>query len=112
MATTLYTGGRVLPCDGVTPADEALVVRDGRIAGVGAREAMARLAGPGAERVDLRGATLLPGFVDTHPHLLHFGAFDRRRIRRTGEGGAGELPRTRVLRTVMGGRTVWDAGAL
>jgi len=47
-STTLYTGGRVLLCDGATPAAEALVVR---------------------------GATVLPGLVDTHPHVLHFGAF-------------------------------------
>ena len=30
-------------------------------------------AGAGARRVDLHGATVLPGFVDTHPHLMHFG---------------------------------------
>jgi len=75
MATTLYLGGRVLVCDGVTPADDALVVRDGRVAGVGARDAMTRLAGRDAETVDVRGATILPGLVDTHPHVMHFGAF-------------------------------------
>src|SRR5262245_31278292 len=75
MAAILYCGGRVLPCDGVTPAAEALLVRDGRIAAVGPREAMTRLGGADAEHVDVRGATVLPGFVDTHPHVLHFGAF-------------------------------------
>ena len=25
--------------------------------------------------VDVRGATILPGLVDTHPHVLHFGVF-------------------------------------
>ena len=29
---TLYRGGRVLVLDGVTPPQEALVVRDGRVA--------------------------------------------------------------------------------
>ena len=29
---TLYSGGRVLVLDGVTPPQEALVVRDGRVA--------------------------------------------------------------------------------
>ncbi len=75
MATTVYTGGRVLACDAATPPAEALVVRDGRVVGVGPREAMARLAGASAEHVDVRGATIMPGFVDTHPHVLHFGAF-------------------------------------
>jgi predicted amidohydrolase YtcJ len=75
MTTTVYTGGRVLVCDGATPPTDALAVRDGRVAGVGARDAMLRLAGPGAQVVDVRGATILPGFIDTHPHVLHFGAF-------------------------------------
>jgi predicted amidohydrolase YtcJ len=75
MRTTLYAGDRVLACDGVAPPAEALVVRDGRVAAVGARAAIARLAGAGAEQVDVRGATILPGLVDTHPHALDFGAF-------------------------------------
>ena len=75
MGTTLYRGGRVHRCDGRAPAGDALVVRDGRVAAVGDRTAMERAAGPGAERVDVRGATILPGLVDTHPHLMHFGVF-------------------------------------
>ena len=71
----LYTGGRVLALDGTTAPAEALIVRDGRVAGVGSREDMTRLAGPRAEHIDLRGATVMPGLIDTHPHVLHFGAF-------------------------------------
>ena len=72
---TLYSGGRVLVLDGVTPPQEALVVRDGRVAGVGDAGDMTRLAGQGARCVSVRGATIMPGLIDTHPHLLHFGAF-------------------------------------
>ena len=71
----MYAGGRVLVCDGTTAAADAVVLRDGRVAGVGPRAAMGRLAGADAESVDVRGATILPGLVDTHPHVLHFGAF-------------------------------------
>src|SRR2546428_10436351 len=73
--TTLYTGGLVHVLDGVTPPAESLVVRDGRVVGVGSAADMTSLAGNTAEPVHLRGATVLPGFIDTHPHLLHFGAF-------------------------------------
>ena len=66
--------------DGATPTAEALVVRDGRVAAVGPRDAMTRLAGATAEIVDVRGATVMPGLVDTHPHVLHFGAFAERLI--------------------------------
>jgi predicted amidohydrolase YtcJ len=59
----------------VTAPAEALVVREGRVAGVGDEDDMARLAGKAARRVSVGGATILPGLIDTHPHLLHFGAF-------------------------------------
>ncbi len=72
---TPYSGGRVLVLDGVTPPQEVLVVRDGRVAGVGDAGGMTRLAGQGARCVSVRGATIMPGLIDTHPHLLHFGAF-------------------------------------
>src|SRR5213593_1474492 len=75
MTATLYRGGRVLVCDGATPPAEALVVRNGRVLAAGPRVAMERVAGPAAEHVDVRGATVMPGLIDTHPHLLHFGAF-------------------------------------
>jgi predicted amidohydrolase YtcJ len=73
--TTLYAGGRVYVLDGQTPPGEAIVVRDGKVAGVGSDSDMRRLAGQGAERIDVRGAAIMPGLVDTHPHLLHFGSF-------------------------------------
>jgi predicted amidohydrolase YtcJ len=71
--TTLYSGGTVLVLDGQTPPADAAVVRDGRIAATGARQEMQDLAGRSAIHVDLQGATLMPGLIDTHPHLLHFG---------------------------------------
>ena len=61
-------------CDDGPPV-AALVVRGGRVVASGETSAMRAVAGPGAETIDLRGATVLPGLVDTHPHLLHFGAF-------------------------------------
>ena len=73
--TRLFHGGRVHALDGVTAPGEAVVVRAGRVVGVGSNADMRALAGTGAEPVDLRGATVLPGLVDTHPHMLHFGAF-------------------------------------
>lgn len=74
MPTTLYHGGRVHPMDG-TPGGDALLVRDGRVVATGPVRDLQAEAGPDAERVALRGAVVLPGLVDTHPHLLHFGAF-------------------------------------
>ena len=48
-----------------------VLCREGRIAFVGAEEELRRRFGPlpDAERLDGRGGTLLPGFVDPHTHL-------------------------------------------
>ena len=70
----VYIGGEVLTgSSGET--SEAILVRDGRIAAIGTETDVLQAAGSAAERQDLDGATVIPGLVDTHPHLLHFAAF-------------------------------------
>lgn len=73
-ATTLYENGTILTLDHAQHRHAALVVKDGCIAGLGTDEDMRALAGPDAARVDLAGATLLPGIIDAHPHAMHFAA--------------------------------------
>ncbi|MFI5091896.1 MAG: imidazolonepropionase [Candidatus Acidiferrum sp.] len=52
--------------------DGALLVRDGKIAAVGTRAKMEALPeAASAERLDLGGRVVLPGFVDSHTHLIH-----------------------------------------
>ncbi len=52
--------------------DGALLVRDGRIVAVGGRAKVEALAeARAAERLDLGGRIILPGFVDSHTHLIH-----------------------------------------
>ena len=83
--TTLYRGGRIHPMTAAADAEGAkraaakpagaMVVRDGTIVAVGDDDDMRAVAGAGATRVDLDGACVLPGLIDTHPHLYHFGIF-------------------------------------
>ncbi len=74
----LLTGGEVLALDGGAAVHEALVIDEsGRVAGVGSAAEMAAIAGDLPELVDLGGATVMPGLIDTHPHVLHFGARER-----------------------------------
>lgn len=67
----VFVGGRArtMAPSGRAWAD-AVVVRGDRIAYVGDEAGAREHAGLGAEVVDLRGGTLLPGFVDAHDHLL------------------------------------------
>ncbi|MFK8014768.1 MAG: amidohydrolase [Gammaproteobacteria bacterium] len=57
-----------------TPDATAIAIRDGHIEFVGAdAEASARYANA-ARTIDLNGATVLPGLVDTHTHFFELGA--------------------------------------
>jgi imidazolonepropionase len=52
--------------------DGAILVREGRIAAIGPRakvEALPEVSA--AEKLDVGGRVILPGFVDSHTHLIH-----------------------------------------
>ncbi|MGE0151054.1 MAG: amidohydrolase [Reyranellaceae bacterium] len=71
---TVIVNARVRDCRGDLALHEALAFAEGRILGLGSAAEMRGLAGGGAREIDLRGATLMPGLIDTHPHMLHFAA--------------------------------------
>lgn len=60
------------------PRAEAFIVEDGKFTLVGTN-AEVRAASGGCEVVDLKGRTVVPGFNDSHMHLLNFG-FSRTKI--------------------------------
>ncbi len=62
-------GGDVVTLDEADHVAEAVWVRDGKIEAVGTREEIERQAPKSAERIDLGGHALLPGFVEPHLHL-------------------------------------------
>jgi imidazolonepropionase len=52
--------------------DGAVLVREGRIAAVGTRaQVETRKEAKRAEKLDVGGRVVLPGFVDSHTHLIH-----------------------------------------
>lgn len=67
----LIRGGTIHTGVEAQPTAEVVVVRDGRIAYVGA--AASAPSTEGLELVDLKGATLFPGFTDGHAHLDGIG---------------------------------------
>ncbi|WP_431299032.1 amidohydrolase [Tabrizicola sp. BL-A-41-H6] len=69
----LFVDAKVLTMDDARPRAEAVAVAGGRIVAVGGAE-VAALAGPETRVVRCGGRTLLPGFVESHLHLVLGGA--------------------------------------
>ena len=65
----IYVNGTVLTMDASDRIVEAVSVRNGRIDAVGGSEALLAAADEQTSVVDLRGRTLMPGFVDAHGHF-------------------------------------------
>jgi predicted amidohydrolase YtcJ len=65
--------GSLLTMDPARPRAEAMAVVDGRIVAVGGLDEARAAAGSSAAVLDLGGATVLPGLVDSHNHMLWTG---------------------------------------
>lgn len=70
-ADLLVTNARVYTVDESNPWAEAVAVRGNRIAFVGSAADAEMWQGPQTRVIDGAGRTLLPGFIDSHFHLLH-----------------------------------------
>ncbi|MEO1200646.1 MAG: amidohydrolase [Pseudomonadota bacterium] len=69
-ADAIYSGGPILTMDDAQPMAEAVAVLDGRILAVGAADTIMEHRGNETEMIDLGGRALLPGFVDSHGHVV------------------------------------------
>ncbi len=67
--TMIFHSGRVHTVDANNSIAEAVAVAGERIVAVGSDASVRALARPGTRMVDLRGRSLLPGFIDAHCHL-------------------------------------------
>jgi predicted amidohydrolase YtcJ len=62
--------GKFLTLDDKNSAVSAVAIRNGRIAEVGRH---GQAIGPCAQTVNLRGATVIPGLIDSHVHFIRCG---------------------------------------
>ncbi len=78
-ADLILTGARVWTADPVLPWAEALAVRDGRLVYVGAAGGVNAHRGPATRAIDAGGRLVVPGFNDSHLHLMS-GALSLERV--------------------------------
>ena len=70
MADLVAVNGHVFTVNSSQPWAEAIAVCGDRIERVGTTAEVLAIAAPGARRIDLQGRTVLPGFNDSHVHLI------------------------------------------
>ncbi len=73
-ADLIIENARLLTMDPARPRAEAIALAGQTILAVGTRAEVAAAAGPGVRRLDAGGASVLPGFIDSHIHLFPGGA--------------------------------------
>ncbi len=64
----IFYNADVVTMDESNPSCQAVVVEDGKITFAGSNEDALKMA-DGAEKIDLNGKALLPGFIDPHSHF-------------------------------------------
>ena len=70
VADTIFFGGPIVTVDEKQPEVSALAVKDGEILAVGeAADLLKSYKGDDTRMVDLKGNTLMPGFVEPHVHI-------------------------------------------
>ncbi len=69
----ILLGGRITTLDRAHPEVEALAIRDGAVAEIGAVRDIAPLAGPDTQVIELGGRRVIPGLNDSHTHVIRGG---------------------------------------
>ncbi|MGD8869801.1 MAG: amidohydrolase family protein, partial [Gemmatimonadales bacterium] len=72
-ADVILAGGKFFTLEDERPLAEALAIRGNDILAVGSRGEVWRHRGAGTVVVDLNGAFVVPGFIDSHTHFDNAG---------------------------------------
>ena len=69
----IFFHGKIFTADPQNPYAEAVSIRGEKIIAVGSLPEVARSVSTNAERIDLDGKSLFPGFIDSHSHSIDGG---------------------------------------
>ena len=73
-ADVIFHDGNIYTVSDKQPRAEAIAVKNGRIAFVGSDQDVLKFKGDKTRLIDLREHTVVPGFTDSHCHILGIGA--------------------------------------
>ncbi len=69
----IFFHAKIFTADPQNPYAEAVAIRDEKIIAVGTLPEVAKSVSANAQRTDLEGKTLFPGFIDSHSHSIDGG---------------------------------------
>lgn len=70
----IFLNGKIITMDISMPQVDALYIKDGKIAAVGSSSEILTYKNENTELIDLNGKLMVPGFNDSHMHLLNYGS--------------------------------------
>jgi hypothetical protein len=72
-ADRIWSGGPILTMNDKAMRAQAVAEAGGKIVAVGSKAEVMKLRGPNTQVIDLKGRTLVPGFIDAHGHVMMGG---------------------------------------
>ena len=66
----IYFNGNIITVNEKEPTIDAVLVENGKIIKTGSKEEILKLKNEDTELIDLDGKTMLPGFIDSHSHII------------------------------------------
>ena len=73
IADMVVKNANVLTVDDLSTVAESFAVKNGKFVSVGTNTDTEMLSGPNTRVLDLKGQTVIPGFIDAHIHVLSSG---------------------------------------
>ena len=66
----IFFGGHIVTMDDENPSIEAVAIHNGKISSIGKKNDIMKLRSWKTKVVNLRGNTLMPGFIEAHCHPI------------------------------------------
>jgi predicted amidohydrolase YtcJ len=108
-ADLVLRNGIVHTLDSAQPKAEAIAIAGNRILAVGSDSDVDKLVAPATRVVDLHGATVIPGFTESHGHLMSLGE-SRLSVDLTGTKSWPEIVASVAVETQRMGKSAWIYG--
>ncbi len=70
----IFINGKIVTMDPLVPQVEGLYIRDSKIVDLGSSSDMLAYRSEASEIIDLKGKLMVPGFNDSHMHLVYYGS--------------------------------------